>query len=48
MIILKEFLQSNLVNAIRCTAEDLYQIKIKLKETFTKHFCIQKFFPWIY
>ena len=50
MTILKEFLlvQPNLVTAIYCTPEDLYEIKVKLKETFTIKFSFEKMFPWVY
>lgn len=45
LTILREFLRPNIVTGIYCTAEDLYEIKRPLKETFNNKFLHTKLFP---
>lgn len=45
LTILKEFLQPNLVTAIHCTQEDLYEFKETVRNVFTNKFVFTKIFP---
>lgn len=45
LTILKEFLNPNLVTAIHCTPEDLYEFKETVRNVFTNRFVFTKIFP---